>query len=175
MKKIDKKIAEIIRVNHAGELGAQKIYTSQIKFTKDIRLKKKLQKIASEEKKHFDYFNNKITENRVRPTIMSPVWGFLGTTLGALSSNLGKNYVNACTESVEEVIVEHYKSQLIYFQKNKIKGNLEKMIKKFCDEEDKHRREAIKSSLQKEDFALKTFKKLTKLGTKLAIEVSKKL
>ena len=82
MKKIDKKIAEIIRVNHAGELGAQKIYTSQIKFTKDIRLKKKLQKIASEEKKNFDYFNNKITENRVRPTIMSPVWGFLGTTLG---------------------------------------------------------------------------------------------
>ena len=41
-KDIKKKIDEIIRVNHAGEFGAQMIYGGQIKFTRDEKLKKKL-------------------------------------------------------------------------------------------------------------------------------------
>ena len=60
------KIEEIIRVNHAGELGAQDIYNNQIRFCKSDKLKKKLMKISSEEKVHFDFFNEEILKRRVR-------------------------------------------------------------------------------------------------------------
>ena len=72
--------------------------------------KNQLIKIAKEEKEHFDFFKE-ILEKRIRPTLMSPLWGVLGRSIGKFTSYLGETYVNACTESVEEVIVEHYKSK----------------------------------------------------------------
>ena len=65
---------EIIRVNHAGEFGAQQIYAGQIKFTKEPELKKTLNKIAEEEDEHLSYFEDLMIEKRVRPTLMSPLW-----------------------------------------------------------------------------------------------------
>ena len=101
-QKTKKKLEEIIRVNHAGELGAQNIYNSQIKFCRDNKLKEKLEKISQEEKVHYDFFEDQILKKRVRPTIMSPVWKVGSFFLGAVTSRLGLNYVHACTEAVEE-------------------------------------------------------------------------
>mgnify|MGYP001170864631 FL=1 len=175
MREIDKKIQEIIRVNHAGEFGAQKIYNSQIRNIKKKNLHKKLVKIAKEEQQHFDYFNNLIIKNRVRPTAMSPLWSFFGTALGVISSKLGENYVHACTESVEEVIVKHYKDQLNFLKNKKIKGDLRQKIKRFCDDEDSHRKDASESALPSDSYGVTIFKKITKVGTRLAIGISKKI
>ena len=119
-QKIKKKLEEIVRVNHAGELGAQDIYNSQIKFCKDDKLKKELLKISQEEKVHYDYFESLILKKRIRPTLMSPAWKAGSLFLGAITSRLGSDYVYACTEAVEEVIVEHYQEQVEYLDKNKI-------------------------------------------------------
>ena len=174
-QKIKKKLEEIVRVNHAfGELGAQDIYNSQIKFCKDDKLKKELVKISQEEKVHYDYFESLLLKKRVRPTLMSPAWKIGSFFLGAITSRLGSNYVYACTEAVEEVIVEHYQEQIKYLDKNKIEENLKNKIKKFCKEEDKHRTNADKS-IKEEDLSLKLFKGFTKGVTKMAIEISKKL
>ena len=175
MKKFENSVKQIIRVNHAGEYGAQKIYNGQIKFCKNSKLKKKLERISSEEKVHFDYFDEQIIKQRVRPTLMSPLWNILGTTLGVMSSRLGEDYVNACTESVEEVIVEHYKKQINFFKSQKINNELKRKIEKFCKEEDDHREDAISSKSKKNNFGLRVFKRFTKLGTKVAIEVSKRV
>ena len=175
MKKLDKSIRQIIRVNHAGEFGAQKIYNSQIKYLKNIRLKKKIQKISDEEKVHFDYFNEQILKHRVRPTLMSPLWSFLGNTIGAISSRLGEDYVNACTESVEEIIVDHYKKQITFLNNKNVKNDLTKKIEQFCKEEDAHRQDASDSRKGKDKLGLEMFKRLTKLGTKAAIEISKRI
>ena len=70
---------------------------------------------------------------------MSPVWKVGSFILGAVTTRLGSNYVYACTEAVEEVIVKHYQEQIKYLDKTKIDENLKKKIKKFCEEEDKHR------------------------------------
>ena len=175
MTKLESSLKQIIRVNHAGEYGAQKIYNGQIKFCKNSKLKKKLEKISSEEKVHFDYFDEQIIKQRVRPTLMSPLWNILGTTLGVVSSRLGEDYVNACTESVEEVIVEHYKKQINFLKSQKINNELKRKIEKFCKEEDDHREDAISSKSKKNNFGLKVFKRFTKLGTKVAIEVSKRV
>jgi len=175
MTKFENSVKQIIRVNHAGEYGAQKIYNGQIKFCKNSKLKKKLERISSEEKVHFDYFDEQIIKQRVRPTLMSPLWNILGTTLGVMSSRLGEDYVNACTESVEEVIVEHYKKQINFFKSQKINNELKRKIEKFCKEEDDHREDAINSKSKKDSFGLKVFKRFTKLGTKAAIEISKRV
>ena len=74
-QKTKKKLEEIIRVNHAGELGAQDIYNSQIKFSRDAKLKTELEKKYLKKKiVHYDYFEDQILRKRVRPTLMSPAW-----------------------------------------------------------------------------------------------------
>ena len=169
-----KKLEEIIRVNHAGELGAQDIYNIQIKLCKDTKLKKKLEKISKEEKVHYDYFEDQILKKRIRPTIMSPAWKLGSFFLGAISTRLGSNYVNACTEAVEEIIVKHYREQIDYLEKSKIDEGLKNKIKKFCEEEDRHRANADKS-IKDNNFGLLFFKGFTKNVTKLAIKISKKI
>ena len=105
---------------------------------------------------------------------MSPAWKLGSVILGAVTTRLGSNYVYACTEAVEEVIVKHYQEQIKYLDKTKIDENLKKKIKKFCEEEDKHRASADRS-IEENSLGLKVFKSFTKNITKLAIKVSKKI
>ncbi|PPR40398.1 MAG: 2-nonaprenyl-3-methyl-6-methoxy-1,4-benzoquinol hydroxylase [Alphaproteobacteria bacterium MarineAlpha8_Bin1] len=168
------KIQEMIRVNHAGEFGAQKIYNAQIKYSKNERLKKKLKNIADEELVHLNYFEKEMIATRTRPTLMRPIWDFGGSLLGAITSFMGENYVHACTEAVEEVIVEHYKQQILYLKKNKLNKEFRLKIKKFCDDEDNHKKYA-ESNLVDSDFKVNLFKEFTRNLTKAAIKISKKI
>ena len=106
---------------------------------------------------------------------MSPLWSFLGNSIGLISSRLGEDYVNACTESVEEIIVDHYKKQITFLNNKNIKNDLKKKIEKFCKEEDAHREDALNSRKGRDKLGLEIFKKLTKLGTRAAIEISKRI
>ena len=173
MKENKKAIDEILRVNHAGEYGAQIIYNSQIKFSKNSSLKKELKRISSEEKVHLEYFEKQILSNRTRPTIMQPLWKLGGTTLGFVSSILGEKYVHACTEAIESTIVDHYKKQVEFLKKKQIRGDLKKKIIKFCEEENEHRLNSTKKNDDHSGTFL--FKLITKNVTKLAIEISKKM
>ena len=112
--KLQKTIDEIIRVNHAGEYGAQRIYSGQIKFCKKKELKKKLETMIAEEFEHYDYFDKTMLKKRTRPTVLSPIWHHGGYFLGAVTSLLGEKYVHACTEAIESTIVDHYQQQIKY-------------------------------------------------------------
>ena len=144
MENNKKKIDEILRVNHAGEYGAQVIYESQIRFSKNSILKKELKRISSEEKVHLEYFQQQILSNRTRPTIMQPLWKLGGASLGFVSSLLGEKYVHACTEAIESTIVDHYKEQVKYLENKKIRSDLRNNIIKFCEEENQHRLDSRK-------------------------------
>ena len=130
--KLQKTIDEIIRVNHAGEYGAQRIYSGQIKFCKKKELKKKLETMIAEEFEHYDYFNKTMLKKRTRPTALSPIWHHGGYFLGAVTSVLGEKYVHACTEAVEEVIVDHYNTQIKYLESLGVEKEMLKKIKNFC-------------------------------------------
>ena len=113
MKKTDKnKVKEFIRVDHAGERGAIKIYEGQLlalnTFVKDDDLKKKIEEMKIHEKEHCDYFENEIKKRNIEPTKFLPLWDILGVGLGFGSTILGKKAAMLCTASVEEVIDEHY-------------------------------------------------------------------
>lgn len=116
MDKKNKQIAEMIRVNHAGERGAIKIYEGQLKalqfFNKDPELQSTLKDMRDHELEHLKFFENQIIERKVRPTALLPLWDVLGTALGFGTALLGKKATALCTSAVEEVIGGHYGEQI---------------------------------------------------------------
>ena len=117
MKKTNKKkIEEFIRVDHAGERGAIKIYEGQLlalnTVCKDEKLKETIKTMKLHEKEHLDFFEEEIKKRNINPTKFLPLWDLLGIGLGFGSTLLGKKAAMLCTASVEEVIDEHYQNQL---------------------------------------------------------------
>ena len=111
-----KKLEEFIRVDHAGERGAIKIYEGQLlalkTIVKDDELKKKIEEMQMHEREHSDYFENEIKKRNIKPTKFLPLWDLLGVGLGFGSTLMGKKAAMLCTASVEEVIDEHYLNQI---------------------------------------------------------------
>ena len=117
MKKTDKnKLEEFIRVDHAGERGAIKIYEGQLlalkTFFKDPDLLKTVEEMKVHEQEHCEFFEKEIKKRNIKPTKLLPLWDLLGVGLGFGSTILGKKAAMLCTASVEEVIDEHYQNQI---------------------------------------------------------------
>jgi len=130
-----KQLAETIRVDLAGEYGACHIYQGQLKYCQNHEIRHLLEHMLEQEKRHLAYFAEQIPLRRIRPSFLSPLWGLGGYLLGALTARLGKNEMMICTEAVEEVIDEHYASQLIPPHEIELKNKIEL----FRQEEIEHR------------------------------------
>ena len=152
MKKTNiNKIEKFIRVDHAGERGAIKIYEGQLlalnTFIKDDDLKKKIEEMKVHEKEHCDYFENEIKKRDIKPTKFLPLWDILGLGLGFGSTILGKKAAMLCTASVEEVIDEHYSNQIKQLGSDEKK--LKEKIIKFREDELHHKDIAYKEGATK--------------------------
>ena len=177
MKKTNKnKIEEFIRVNHAGERGAIKIYEGQLlalnTFVKDENLKKTIEKMKNHEKEHLDFFNKEIKKRNIKPTKLLPLWDLLGVGLGFGSAIIGKKATMLCTASVEEVIDEHYQNQI-----NELDSDekvLKEKIKKFRNDELHHRDIAYEQGACKKGL-YSILDKIIKTGSKVAINISEKI
>ena len=177
MKKTDKnKIEEFLRVDHAGERGAIKIYEGQLlalnTFVKDNKLKKMIEEMKNHEKEHLDFFNKEIKKRNIKPTKLLPLWDLLGIGLGFSSAMMGKKAKMLCTASVEEIIDGHYQNQLN--QINSDEKNLKKKIKKFRDDEIHHKNIAYDNGASKEGL-YSILDKIIKTGSKVAISISEKI
>ncbi len=177
MKKTNKnKIEEFIRVDHAGERGAIKIYEGQLlalnTFVKDENLKKTIEKMKSHEKEHLDFFNKEIKKRNIKPTKLLPLWDLLGISLGFGSAIIGKKATMLCTASVEEVIDEHYQNQIN--QLDSEEKVLKEKIKKFRDDELHHRDIAYEQGASKKGL-YSILDKIIKTGSKVAINISEKI
>ena len=177
MKKTNKnKVEEFIRVDHAGERGAIKIYEGQLlalnTIVKNDELKKKIEEMQVHEKEHCDYFEKEIKKRNIRPTKFLPLWDLLGVGLGFSSTLIGKKAAMLCTASVEEVIDKHYKNQINQL-KNDEKELKEKIIK-FRDDELHHKDIAYEEGATKEGFYY-IMDKIIKAGSKIAINISEKI
>lgn len=103
--------AAMIRVDHAGEYGAVRIYDGQLAVVGRGRARDEIRRMAEQEKRHLAAFDALARTRRVRPTVLQPVWHAAGYALGAATAVLGERAAMACTVAVEEVIDEHYRSQ----------------------------------------------------------------
>jgi len=177
MEKTNKtKVEEFIRVDHAGERGAIKIYEGQLlalnTLVKDDNLKKTIQEMKDQEKEHCNYFENEIKIRNIKPTKLMPLWDLLGVSLGFGSTLLGKKAAMLCTASVEEVIDEHYVKQI-----NQLKSDekiLKEKIKKFRLDELHHKDIAYEKGATKKGL-YKILDKIIKTGSKVAINISEKI
>ncbi|MCE2926694.1 MAG: demethoxyubiquinone hydroxylase family protein [Rickettsiales bacterium] len=107
----DQKIQRMIRVNHAGEYGAQRIYAGQLAVLGKSECAPTLRHMAEQEQEHLDTFSRMMQKRRVRPTLLSPLWHVGGYALGAATALMGEKAAMACTVAVESVIDEHYAEQ----------------------------------------------------------------
>ena len=177
MKKTNKKkIEEFIRVDHAGERGAIKIYEGQLlalkTFYKDPELLKIVEEMKVHEQEHCDFFDKEIKKRNIQPTKFLPLWDLLGVGLGFGSTILGKKAAMLCTASVEEVIDEHYQNQI-----NQLGGDekeLKKKIIKFRNDELHHKDIAYERGASK-DGLYSILDKIIKTSSRIAINISEKI
>ena len=177
MKKSNKKqIEEFIRVDHAGERGAIKIYEGQLlalnTFVKDDELKKTIEEMKEHEREHANYFEQEIRRRGIKPTKFLPLWDLLGVGLGFGSTLLGKKAAMLCTASVEEVIDKHYQNQIDQLEDDEKK--LRDKIKKFRADELEHKDIAYEHGATKKGL-YSVMDKIIKTGSKIAINISEKI
>jgi len=177
MKKTNpKKIEEFIRVDHAGERGAIKIYEGQLlalsTIIKNEDLKRTIKNMKKHEEVHCSFFENEIKKRDIKPTKLLPLWDLLGLGLGFGSTILGKKTAMLCTASVEEVIDGHYKNQIDQIGSDE--KNLKNNIIKFREDELHHRDIAYNEGASKKGF-YSIIDKAIKTGSKLAIKISEKI
>lgn len=168
IKPSDKKyIEQLIRVNHAGEYGAKRIYEGQLAFIKDPKLRNLIYKMYEQELTHLEFFQKELTTRKIRPTALLPFWHISGYMLGALTALMGPNTARACTEAVEEIIEEHYDTQINNLGDRE--ATLSAKLEKIKQEEIHHR------ELTYTESASPTLKMLIGGACKLAISIAKKI
>ncbi|MDC1135062.1 demethoxyubiquinone hydroxylase family protein [Candidatus Pelagibacter sp.] len=170
------KIEEFIRVDHAGERGAVKIYEGQLlalnTLVKDEKLKKTIEEMKVHEKEHCEFFEKEIKKRNIKPTKLLPLWDLLSVTLGFGSTLLGKKAAMLCTASVEEVIDKHYQNQID--QLDKSEKELKNKIIKFREDELHHKDIAYEKGATKKG-CYSILDKVIKTGSKIAINISEKI
>jgi ubiquinone biosynthesis monooxygenase Coq7 len=176
MKKTNNRVEEFIRVDHAGERGAVKIYEGQLlalnTIVKNDSLKKTIEDMKEHEIEHCQFFEREIKKRNIKPTKFLPLWDLLGVGLGFGSTLLGKKAAMLCTASVEEVIDKHYLNQIN--QLGPEEKELKKKITKFRQDELEHKDIAYEEGASKKGF-YSIMDKIIKTGSKIAIRISEKV
>ena len=176
MKSSKNRIEEFIRVDHAGERGAVKIYEGQLLALNTLvdneDLKKTIEQMKIHEKEHCDFFETEIRRRNIKPTKFLPLWDLLGIGLGFGSTLLGKKAAMLCTASVEEVIDEHYQNQINELDSDE--KDLKKKIIKFREDELHHKDIAYNQGATKKGL-YSIMDKIIKTGSKIAITISEKI
>lgn len=165
-------VERMIRVNHAGEYGAQQIYKGQLAILGKTEVGPLIEHMAEQEQEHLQYFEKQLINRRIRPTILQPFWQVAGFALGVGTALMGKEAAMACTEAVEEVIIDHYQEQLDVLGDDE--KSLKASIQQFKDEEDEHRQIGVDNDAHQSPlYGLLT--KVIKAGSKAAIKFSERV
>lgn len=165
-------VEAMIRVDHAGEHGAVRIYAGQLAVLAGTEAEESIREMAEQERRHLDGFDALVAERRVRPTILSPIWHVAGFALGAGTALLGPKAAMACTQAVEEVIDEHYADQAARLGDDE--AELRDMIEDYRADELAHRDTAIEQGAE-EAPAYEILTGAVKAGSRLAIWLSTRI
>lgn len=165
-------VERVIRVDHAGEYGAQRIYQGQLAVLGRGRHGEVLRHMKAQEQAHLETFSRLIAERRVRPTALLPLWHLAGYVLGAGTAMLGERAAMACTVAVEEAIDEHYAKQAAALGDDE--ADLKATIEKFRAEELEHRDIGLANEAEQAP-GYRLMSAVIKAGCKAAIAVSERV
>ena len=165
-------IDAMIRVDHAGEYGAVRIYQGQLAVLKHGAAADTIRHMAAQEERHLKAFDKLVNERKVRPTALEPVWRVAGFALGAATALRGGKAAFACTAAVEEVIDEHYAGQVAALEgKDDV---LQATVAEFRAEEAEHRETALENGAEQAP-GYKLLSKAIKAGCRVAIKLSERI
>ena len=162
----------VIRVDHAGEYGAVRIYEGQLAVVGRGRARSEIRRMAEQERRHLATFDALVRQRQVRPTALLPLWHFASYALGAATALLGERAAMACTVAVEEVIDEHYQQQA-----ERLGGSdtaLSETIVAFRADELRHREAALEQGAAAAP-GYELISAVVKAGSRLAIWLSTRL
>ncbi|MBL6455879.1 demethoxyubiquinone hydroxylase family protein [Belnapia sp. T6] len=165
-------VERTIRVDHAGEYGAKRIYQGQLAVLRGTKWEGLIRHMQDQEQVHLDTFSRLIAERRVRPTALLPLWHVAGFALGAATALLGHRAAMACTVAVEEAIDEHYQAQEAALGEDE--APLREHIARFRAEELEHRDIGLEHEAEQAP-AYRLLSAAIKAGCKAAIEVSERI
>ncbi len=165
-------IEAMIRVDHAGEYGAVRIYEGQLAVLKNRGSAATIRHMAEQEQRHLKTFDRLVNERRVRPTALEPLWRMAGFALGAATALMGEKAAFACTAAVEEAIDEHYAGQLKALGESD--PGLKKTVEEFRADEAAHRQTALEHGAE-EAPAYRLLSEAIKAGCRAAIKLSEKI
>ncbi|HVY14808.1 MAG TPA: demethoxyubiquinone hydroxylase family protein [Rhodopila sp.] len=164
-------VAQAIRVDHAGEYGAARIYAGQLAVLGRGANGDLLRHMQAQEQHHLETFNGLIADRRVRPTVMLPFWHVAGFVLGAATAALGDKAAMACTVAVEETIDAHYRSQVETLTDEPA---LCETIETFRAEEVEHRDIGLEHGAEQAP-GYRALSRLIRAGCRAAIRISERL
>lgn len=170
------RIAEILRVDHAGEYGAVAIYRGQQavfgRNAKTRHIAAQLSEMEAEEQKHLDAFDRLLVERNVRPTAMTPIWNVAGYGLGVVTALMGEKAAHACTEAVETVIEQHYAEQVEELAIEE--PELSATFAEFREDELHHRDTAIEGGAR-DAHGYRVLSAVIQQGCRVAIKITEKI
>ncbi|MBB3349713.1 demethoxyubiquinone hydroxylase family protein [Sphingomonas sp. BK069] len=163
----------MIRVDHAGEFGAVRIYDGQIAVLgRDGRYGTDLLHMRAQEREHHARFSELLTDRNVRPTILLPLWHAAGFALGVTTALMSPEAAMACTEAVEDTVVQHYDDQLASLGANE--PDLSAIVQRIRDEELEHRDQAVEAGSHHAPGHAFLYGAI-RLGCRIAIAISKRI
>ena len=162
--------ARMIRVDHAGEYGAERIYAGQIAVLGHTPIGELLRHMKEQETHHKETFSGLVAKRRVRPTALLPIWHVAGFALGAVTAAMGKRAAMACTVAVEEAIDEHYAAQAASLS-DEDEPELRATIERFRLEELEHRDIGLENEAELTP-GYRVLSRFIKAGCKVAIAAS---
>jgi ubiquinone biosynthesis monooxygenase Coq7 len=165
-------VARMLRVDHAGEYGAARIYAGQLAVLRRRETAPVLREMQAQEQEHLDRFADLIVRRRVRPTAMLPLWHLAGFALGAATAALGERAAMACTVAVEEAIDAHYAGQIAELDDDE--AELRDTLVKFREDELQHRDIGLQHGAEQAP-GYRLLSAAIKAGCRLAIRISERV
>lgn len=168
----DEIIHRMIRVDHAGEYGAARIYAGQLAVLGRRDKAELLRHMRDQEQAHLATFNTVLADRHVRPTSLLPFWHVAGFALGVATAALGTRAAMACTAAVEETIDAHYTAQI-----DRLAGSepgLRSTLEQCRAEEREHRNIALNNDAEQAPF-YGLLSAAIRTGCRIAIRLSERL
>ena len=164
-------VSRYLRVDHAGELSARRIYEGQLAVLGNHPVAEEIRHMRDQEQEHLDTFENLLNEYQVRPSLLSPLWNGAGFVLGAVTAAMGPKAAMACTIAVEEVIGTHYDKQA---KSLKDEDELATTLERFRDEELEHR-DIAKDHDGEQAIGYPVMRRVIQAGCRAAIKLAERV
>ncbi|MDA0307139.1 MAG: demethoxyubiquinone hydroxylase family protein [Proteobacteria bacterium] len=164
-------VSRCLRVDHAGEVGARRIYEGQLAVLGAHPVAEEIRHMRDQEQEHLDTFSSLLNDYEVRPSLLSPLWNGAGFMLGAVTAAMGPKAAMACTIAVEEVIGTHYDRQAKSLENE---DDLVETLERFRDEELEHR-DIAKDHDGEDAIGYPIMRRVIQAGCRVAIKLAERV